>query len=135
MNPLAVREYKIFTVLKKKRRSGLSENSRVGGDLMLDARALIEKHRLKGVLVDTNLLVLLLVGSVNKRRILNFKRTQNFAIEVFDLLSRLIRWFGKLVTTPHVFSQVSDLTDLPGKDLRTGPKRTGFARRVHRGII
>jgi hypothetical protein len=86
---------------------------------MLDARGLIEKHRSKGVLVDSNLLVLLLVGSVNKRRILDFKRTQNFAIEDFDLLSGLINWFGRLITTPHVLSQVSDLTDLPGKDLRT----------------
>ena len=86
---------------------------------MLDARALIEKHESKGVLVDSNLLVLLLVGSVNKRRIVDFKRTQNFAIEDFDLLSRLINWFRKLITTPHVLSQVSDLTDLRGKDLGT----------------
>jgi hypothetical protein len=84
---------------------------------MLDARALIEKHRSKGVLVDTNLLVLLLVGLVNKNRILDFKRTQNFTIEDFHTLSRLVDWFGKLVTTPHVLSQVSDLTDLSGKDL------------------
>jgi hypothetical protein len=41
----------------------------------LDAKALIEKHRAKGVLVDTNLLVLLLVGAVNKQRIPRFKRT------------------------------------------------------------
>lgn len=25
-------------------------------------------------------------------------------------------WFGKLITTPHVLSQVSDLTDLSGKE-------------------
>jgi hypothetical protein len=86
---------------------------------MLDAFALIAKHQAKGVLVDTNLLVLLLVGLVNKRRILDFKRTQNFTIEDFDLLSRLISWFGKLFTTPHVLSQVSDLTDLASKDLKT----------------
>lgn len=84
---------------------------------MLDAAALIEKHRSKGVLVDTNLLVLLLVGLVNKRRILDFKRTQNFTVEDFDTLSRLTSCFGKLVATPHVLSQVSDLTDLAGKDL------------------
>lgn len=86
---------------------------------MLDALALIEKHRSKGVLIDTNLLVLLLVGLLNKRRIRQFKRTQNFTIEDFDTLSRLVDWFGKLFTTPHVLSQVSDLTDLPGKDLGT----------------
>jgi hypothetical protein len=54
---------------------------------------------------------------VNKRRVVDFKRTQNFTIEDFETLSRLINWFGKLFTTPHVLSQVSDLTDLPGKDL------------------
>lgn len=30
---------------------------------------------------------------------------------------RLVRWFGKLVATPHVLSQVSDLTDLRGDEL------------------
>jgi hypothetical protein len=72
---------------------------------MLDARGLIEKHRSKGILVDSNLLVLLLVGSVNKRRILEFKRTQDFTIEDFETLSRLIAWFERLVTTPHVLIQ------------------------------
>src|ERR1035437_820999 len=84
---------------------------------MLDAAALIEKHRAKGVLVDTNLLVLFLVGRVNRRRILNFKRTGDFVIEDYDLLVRRIAWFGKLIATPHVLSQVSDLTDLTGNEL------------------
>ena len=84
---------------------------------MLDAEALIVKHRAKGVLVDTNLLVLFLVGTVNRQRILNFKRTGDFAIEDYDVLVRLINWFGKLIATPHVLSQVSDLTDLSGTEL------------------
>ena len=84
---------------------------------MLDALGLIEKHRAKGVLVDTNLLVLYLVGTVNRRRVLNFKRTGDFATEDYDLLVRLIDWFGKLIATPHVLSQVSDLTDLTGNEL------------------
>ena len=84
---------------------------------MLDARTLIEKHRAKGVLVDTNLLVLFLVGTVNRQRITNFKRTGDFTIEDYELLVRLIGWFGKLIATPHVLSQVSDLTDLAGGEL------------------
>ena len=84
---------------------------------MLDAAALIEKHRARGVLIDTSLLVLFLVGSVSRKRILNFKRTGDFAIEDYDLLVGLIDWFGKLVATPHVLSQVSDLTDLYGTEL------------------
>jgi hypothetical protein len=59
---------------------------------MLDASALIEKHRAKGVLVDTNLLVLYLVGTVNPRRIPNFKRTGDFNIDDYNLLPyRLVR--------------------------------------------
>ena len=84
---------------------------------MLDAAGLIEKHRAKGVLVDTNRLVLFLVGTVSRHRILNFKRTGDFTIEDFDLLVRLIDWFGKLIAPPHVLSQVSDLTDLTGNEL------------------
>ena len=84
---------------------------------MLDPAALIERHRGKGALVDTNLLVLLLVGAVNKRRIPKFKRTQAFSIEDFDLLVRLIDCFGKIVATPHVLSQASDLSDLDGREL------------------
>jgi hypothetical protein len=84
---------------------------------MLDAEALITKHRGKGVFVDTNLLVLLLVGLVNRERIRNFKRTQDFTIEDFRMLDSLMKWFGgPLVTTPHVLSQVSDLTDLSGNE-------------------
>lgn len=85
---------------------------------MLDARALIEKHQGQGVLVDTNLLVLFLVGAVNKQRIPEFKRTQNYTIEDFHLLRKLMSWFGNLIATPHVLSQVSDLADLPGRELR-----------------
>ena len=69
------RESKINHRSEEERRSYVDENPRACHDVMLDARTLIEKHRSKGVLVDTNLLVLLLVGSVNKRRMLSFKRT------------------------------------------------------------
>lgn len=85
---------------------------------MLDLGALFRKHRARGVFVDTNLLVLLLVGTVNVRRIVTFKRTRDFTAEDFDLLRQLLEWFGKPVfSTPHVLSQLSDLTDLSGREL------------------
>lgn len=91
---------------------------------MLDARALIEKYKGKGVLVDTNLLVLHIVGSVNRRRIENFKRTQAFTVEDFDLLCNLMAWFGlPVLVTPHVLSQVSDLTDLSGFEKNSARER------------
>lgn len=84
---------------------------------MLDAAALMEKHKASGVFIDTNLLVLLLVGTVNQRRIATFKRTQGFTLADFRLLQSLIKWFGSpLYSTPHILSQVSDLTDLSGHE-------------------
>ena len=74
------------------RRGPLDEDTRDGSTLMLDARGLIGKHRAKGVLVDTNLLVLFLAGTVNRQRIANFKRIGGFSIEDYELLVGLIRW-------------------------------------------
>lgn len=84
---------------------------------MSDAAALLEKYEGRGVFIDTNLLVLLLVGMVNEDRISRFKRTRDFTRDDFRTLRNLVAWFGSpLVSTPHVLSQVSDLTDLAGDE-------------------
>ena len=83
---------------------------------MGDAASLIKKYKGRGALFDTNLLVLLLVGSINERRIPEFKRTQDYSIADFRTLKRLVQWFGTLSVTPHVLSQVSDLTKLSGRE-------------------
>jgi hypothetical protein len=86
---------------------------------MPDAATLIEKHRGKGVFVDTNLFVLLMVGQISPNPIREFKRTQCFTEQDFNLLITLIGWFGApVITTPHVLSQVSDLTDLSGPEAK-----------------
>ncbi len=64
--------------------------------------------------------MLFITGSVNRRRIQTSKRTSGFTDEDFDLLVRLIDHFGKLIATPHVLSQVSDLTNLKADELRRG---------------
>jgi rRNA-processing protein FCF1 len=83
---------------------------------MLDARSLIEKHSKKGVLLDTNLLVLYLIGKVNPRRILRHKRTARYDLHDFKLLDDLVDGFGKLIATPHLLSQTSDLAALDGAE-------------------
>jgi hypothetical protein len=89
---------------------------------MLDPLGLIDKHRGMGVLIDANLLVLYLVGRVNPKRIQTFKRTQAYTFGDFELLERLISRFSKLSTTPHVLTEVSNLTGSLGG-------REGFAIR------
>jgi len=71
---------------------------------------LVAKHRGSGVLVDTNLLVLLAIGMYRRTRISNFNRTRQYTQEDFDLLVRLIDLFRKRVVTPHIFAEADNLT-------------------------
>jgi predicted nucleic acid-binding protein len=69
-----------------------------------------------GLLVDTNLLVLYAVGSVNRHRIETFKRTSKYRKADYDLLVRVLAKFKALYTVAHVLAEVSNLTDLPGPE-------------------
>jgi hypothetical protein len=84
---------------------------------MLDALGLIEKHRSKGALIDANLLVLYMVGKTNIRRIQDFKPCDAFEIEDFDRLAKLVEYLGKVFTTPHILTEVSNLAKLRGNEL------------------
>jgi len=72
----------------------------------------LEVIRDRGVLLDTDLLILYLVGITNRNRIGRYKRTQSYSAEDFDRLVSLISQAGAFVTTPHVLTQVSDLVKL-----------------------
>ena len=70
---------------------------------------LIAEHRGGQLLVDTNLLILCLVGRTNPRRIEAFERTSAFAIADYEILEILIAQFQQIVTTPHILTEVSNL--------------------------
>jgi rRNA-processing protein FCF1 len=69
-----------------------------------------------GLLIDTNLLVLFIVGSVNLNRIENFKRTRQYSKSDYQLLVRVLGCFEALYTLAHVMAEVSNLTDLTGSE-------------------
>ena len=69
-----------------------------------------------GLLVDTNLLVLFVVGAVNRDRIETFKRTRKYTKADYDLLVRVLGAFKRLYTVAHVMAEVSNLTDLSGSE-------------------
>ncbi len=69
-----------------------------------------------GLLVDTNLLVLYAVGSVNRNRIETFKRTRQYSKTDYGLLVRVLMNCEPLYTVAHVLAEVSNLTDLPGAE-------------------
>lgn len=71
---------------------------------------LIRRYQRKGLLVDSNVLLLFLVGSLDPKRIGDFKITANqgFTEPDFDILRTFIDNFHKIITTPHILTEVSN---------------------------
>jgi hypothetical protein len=70
---------------------------------------MLSRYRNKGLLVDTGLLLLLLVGALDRDRIERFKRTNAFTAGDYDLLLKIVALFKKVATTPNILTEVSDL--------------------------
>jgi hypothetical protein len=74
------------------------------------AEILIDRFRSKGVLVDTNLLLLYVVGGYDDRIVQrgSFNRLTAYSVEDYSLLRGLMSLFDKYITTPHVLAEVSN---------------------------
>jgi hypothetical protein len=83
---------------------------------MISAEPGLDLAASAGLFVDTNLLVLFAVGSVNRNRIETFKRTRQYTKGDYDLLVRVLGNFERLYTVAHVLAEVSNLTDLQGAE-------------------
>jgi hypothetical protein len=66
-------------------------------------------YRWEGLLIDSNLLLLLFVGLRDRDRIQKFKRTAQFTIRDFDRLAAFIKRFKEVVTMPSILTEVSNL--------------------------
>ena len=75
----------------------------------LEAR--LGPYRRRGLLLDSNLLLLYVVGQTDRNLVRSFKRTQAFTDADFRLLVLLRTRFDSLVTTPHVLTEVNGLTN------------------------
>lgn len=77
---------------------------------------IINKHKNKDVLIDSNLLLLLVIGDYNPKIIQKYKRTCQFVEEDYYTLKYLLDLFGKIITTPNILTEVSNLSgSLEGK--------------------
>lgn len=76
-----------------------------------------QNARARGILIDTNLIVLLIVGAVNRDRIPLFKRTSSYTPADWDLLTGILEQIPRRYAIPHILSEVSALTDLKGPEL------------------
>ena len=64
---------------------------------------------MRSVLLDTNLLLLLIVGRYNKEFIARHKRTRDFCADDYNLLIEVIGRFETLWLTSHCMAEVSNL--------------------------
>jgi len=71
-----------------------------------------QPHFRKGLLLDTNLMVVLLLGLVNKRFIGTKKAAAKYNIKDFYFLQKISEKFDKRVTTPHILTEVSNIASL-----------------------
>jgi hypothetical protein len=77
---------------------------------MLD---LIKKHSNRGLIVDTNILLLFFIGTFDERQISTFRRTRQFTVDDFYLLASFLDRFETIFVTPNILTEVSNLSPEP----------------------
>jgi hypothetical protein len=64
---------------------------------------------MRAIAIDANLLILLIVGLVDRALIAAHKRTRNFEAADFDLLLEVLGKYDQIVVTPNVLTEASNL--------------------------
>ena len=84
---------------------------------------LVEKYARRGIVVDTNLLLLLFIGCTNRDRIQRFSRTEKFTQSDYDILGSFLNNFSKIIVTPNILTEVNSMLNHLGD-----PERSQCAR-------
>jgi hypothetical protein len=90
----------------------------MAGQLTTEVMRILDRHRQSGIALDTNLLLLWVVGSSDGTLISRHKRTKGFTIDDFGLLADLLSQGHSQLTTPNVLTETINLlmqTDGPGQ--------------------
>ena len=75
------------------------------------------EQQFEGIVIDTNLLLLLLVGFYDKNLIKDFKRTLKYDIDDFERLVNIISYCkNQIYTTPNILTEITNLTDGINRD-------------------
>jgi len=69
------------------------------------------QYKSKGVVIDSNLLLLYFIGSFSIELISNYKKTKIYSKEDYDIINILIDYFNKIITTPNILTEISNLSN------------------------
>ncbi|MCP4111809.1 MAG: hypothetical protein GY749_40835 [Desulfobacteraceae bacterium] len=84
---------------------------------------IISQHKNKFVVIDTNLLLVYLIGCIDPQMINRFKKTNSrYCAEDFDILENIVCKFNKFATTPNILTEVGNL----GGQLKNDVKKQFF---------
>jgi hypothetical protein len=83
---------------------------------------------MRAVVLDTNLLVLWVVGSLDRRLISTHKRTRKFTPQDFATLAGFLSSYPRIIVTPNVVTETSNL--LRQTDDATGRRLLGLLKQV-----
>lgn len=67
-----------------------------------------KKYFNKGIFIDTNILLLLYIGSYDTNLIETFKRTNKFTKKDYKILTNFLSRFNKIITTPNVLTELDN---------------------------
>jgi len=92
---------------------------------------LFKKYKPKGILIDTNLLVLIVIGTYNRPRVATFKRTIQYTLDDLEMMLRILAYFDRCLTTPNILTEVDNLTrQLPEAEHK--PLAVAFSQLISR---
>ena len=78
-----------------------------------------QRYRQAGIMVDTNILLLFFIGAFDQNLIPRFKRTRQFSVEDYATLISILDLFDRIATTPHILTEVSNLSGQLGEPARS----------------
>lgn len=74
-----------------------------------DISAVVDSYLPRGLFLDANLIVLLVVGAISRHLVARHKRTNAYTARDFDLLVEFAGQFQRRVTTVNVLTEASNL--------------------------
>ena len=77
------------------------------------------RYRSRGLLIDSNLLLVYFVAQFDPELVGRFERTSAFSREGVILLGNFITSFQKLLTTPNILTEVSNLSNKLPENIRS----------------
>lgn len=79
---------------------------------MIDEASIPPRERIKGIVIDTNLLLLLLAGLYDQTQLNKAKVVRKYSNEDFQTLINVVAYYDRQITlTPNILTEVCNLSD------------------------